>query len=358
MSESWTIKEGLDGSHYVVVPYGGEDDGWSMSSQASSSDRSHLTDLEKYRADCAADSSDWDAEPDCEVLPSHLNGDNMSQEGPDESWLSGAQSIPEPESVVSVQLPETTVLGSEAADLDSPQPLVSDINQESAIPLPKCQSLEQINPKRNKNKSFRFSLNMEKSDPFSCDISSANCESHRDKSVPSFSESFGLRLEDSSKAVDSGYPNSFSQDMDMDLTPEQVDEIITETESSFDGDDESVSGDELHEQPNQLQQQQQQRQQAHNDAALAPPLRFLDNVENGDVANNNRDGEGNNMEDNRLIGGVMEFVQEVIQQEGDLHPNMEGARAYPEPESDDEAISNTVDGSSQVNILLIQCFIP
>ncbi|CAB0017190.1 unnamed protein product [Nesidiocoris tenuis] len=240
------------------------------------------------------------------------------------------------------------------ADVEAVPVPLRNINQEdpNVIPLAKCQSLEQINQSRNKNKPFRFSLNMEKNESLNGEIvNSASSESKdRDKSVPSFSESFGLRLEDScsqSKAADSGYPNSVGQDMDMDLTPEQVDEIITETESSFDGDDDSVSGDEMDGQGGPEARQPNQLELVHQ----APVIRFLDNVENGDVANNNRDGEGNNMEDNRIVGDALEFVQHVIRQEEEelQNPNI-AARAphYPEVESDEDVISNTVDGSSQV----------
>ena len=54
-----------------------------------------------------------------------------------------------------------------------------------------------------------------------------------------------------------------------------------------------------------------------------------------------------------MMGDVLEFVQDVIQAEGDLqHLNMAEGHAplYPD-ESDEEGISNTVDGSSQVTLL-------
>ncbi|KAF6205105.1 hypothetical protein GE061_019272 [Apolygus lucorum] len=350
----WKIVKEETGELTVVVPYDGQEDAWSISSQATSTDRSLVTDLEDYRLNaCAAEDSDWDAEPDNESLTLHLNDTEMNEDG----FPPYAPQDEEPD-VADHQFPMMAPLVPEGCPLKAPEveassgPVINNINRgdpNGVLALPKCHSLEQINP--SKNKSFRFSLNMEKSDPFSCDISSANSESNRDKSVPSFSESFGLRLEDScsqSKAADSGYPNSFGQDMDMDLTPEQVDEIITETESSFDGDDESISGDEMDE-PGQ-------HQLLNREMGNAPPLlRFLDNVENGDVANNNRDGEGNNMEDNnRDIGEVLEFVQDVIQaEEAFQHLNMAEGRApqYPD-ESDEEAISNTVDGSSQADSTL------
>uniref|UniRef100_A0A0A9Y9Z0 Small RNA 2'-O-methyltransferase n=1 Tax=Lygus hesperus TaxID=30085 RepID=A0A0A9Y9Z0_LYGHE len=356
LKDSWKIVEDETGALTVVVPYDGPEDDWSISSQATSTDRSLVTDLEDYRLNaCAADESDWDAEPDNESLTLHLNETEMNEE---EGYPASTSQDGIPSGVADLQVPMIASLVPEVCPLKPPEvegssgPVINNINRgnpNGVVSLPKCHSLEQINPSR--NKSFRFSLNMEKNDPFSCDISSANSETNRDKSVPSFSESFGLRLEDScsqSKAADSGYPNSFGQDMDMDLTPEQVDEIITETESSFDGDDESISGDEM--------DGPEQQQLLNREMGNAPPLlRFLDNVENGDVANNNRDGEGNNMEDNnRDIGEVLEFVQDVIQAEGDLqHLNMAEGRApqYPD-ESDEEAISNTVDGSSQADSTL------
>ncbi|XP_067011239.2 uncharacterized protein Hen1 isoform X2 [Anabrus simplex] len=98
--------------------------------------------------------------------------------------------------------------------------------------------------------------------------------------------------EPNDKLADSGYPNSASaQDMDMDLTPEQVDEIFTENDVLSDKSDDdsdslsvssrnSVDNDDRHFRPIYV---------PHNDVMFEAM-----NVENGDVANNNRDGEGNN----------------------------------------------------------------
>lgn len=80
------------------------------------------------------------------------------------------------------------------------------------------------------------------------------------KSFPSFS-----------RVIDSGYPDSNSeQEMDLDLTLEQFDEI------------ESLSDNESNSLPSPV-----------HPIANLPHL--IDDVENGDVANNNRDGEGNNL---------------------------------------------------------------
>lgn len=102
--------------------------------------------------------------------------------------------------------------------------------------------------------------------------------------------------EQNDKAVDSGYPNSFSvQDMDMDLTPEQVDEISTEsdeilTENSEDSEYyESESSEDRDHIDNNDNNDGLLFQ--HHHQALYDPMVL---VENGDVANNNRDGEGNN----------------------------------------------------------------
>lgn len=102
-----------------------------------------------------------------------------------------------------------------------------------------------------------------------------------------------------SKIVDSGYPDSYSDhDMDLDLTPEQFDDIDTES-------DENISGSLL------------------SPLVPAPPL-VPDDVENGDVANNNRDGEGNN-----LIADMeeepIEFEAQIIEELYHEVPNFEGA---------------------------------
>lgn len=182
-------------------------------------------------------------------------------------------------------------------------------------PLQKCHSLENINRERSRNSPFRFSLNIDKYKLIDCD--SEHSGSNDIQKLTSFSDSFAPRQEDScsqSKAADSGYPNSYGQDMDMDLTPEQVDEIITESESSFDGDVEDESGgeDELIEIRGEV-------------------VRLGENVENGDVANNNRDGEGNNMEA-VAAGGVLQFEQVIAEEEVALG-NLAAAIV---PDSDDD----------------------
>lgn len=104
-----------------------------------------------------------------------------------------------------------------------------------------------------------------------------------------------------SKAGDSGYPNSNSeQTMDMDLTPEQVDELFTESDSSLGCDDNSIP------------------QSPVNIAAGQIIALLGDNVENGDVANNNRDGEGNNVI-GEIDGALLEF-EAVIDEREEVHP--------------------------------------
>lgn len=74
-----------------------------------------------------------------------------------------------------------------------------------------------------------------------------------------------------SRVIDSGYPDSNSeQEMDLDLTLEQYDEI------------QSLSDNESNSLPSPV-----------HPVANLPHL--IDDVQNGDVANNNRDGEGNNL---------------------------------------------------------------
>jgi len=94
--------------------------------------------------------------------------------------------------------------------------------------------------------------------------------------------------EQNEKAGDSGYPNSFSvQDMDMDLTPHQVDELTTESDEIITEDSESDSSDESGRIDNHDGHLFQ-----FNHEVLYDPMVLV--VENGDVANNNRDREGNN----------------------------------------------------------------
>lgn len=97
--------------------------------------------------------------------------------------------------------------------------------------------------------------------------------------------------EQNEKAGDSGYPNSFSvQDMDMDLTPHQVDELTTES-------DEIITEDsECYESESSEESDRIDNHDGHlfqfNHEVLYDPMVLV--VENGDVANNNRDREGNN----------------------------------------------------------------
>ncbi|KAJ9582044.1 hypothetical protein L9F63_003627 [Diploptera punctata] len=111
-------------------------------------------------------------------------------------------------------------------------------------------------------------------------------------------ESYSLD-EQNDKAVDSGYPNSYSvQDMDMDLTPEQVDEIYSESEevvsdnsNSYSVESDSESDDENNHDHNRLINNDGFLLNFRNELLYEPMVQA---VENGDVANNNRDGEGNN----------------------------------------------------------------
>ncbi|XP_014284423.1 uncharacterized protein Hen1 [Halyomorpha halys] len=171
----------------------------------------------------------------------------------------------------------------------------------------RSQSLENINLYKCKEKCFRYSLNIDNK-LLDCDtaVVDMDLETCKGSSIPSLTETYGSH----SKAVDSGYPNS-TQDMDLDLTPEQVDEIITETESSLE--DEDSSADERVE-------------PVHGN----PPIVFADNVENGDVANNNRDGEGNNMEGGQVLPEELIFEGLVI--------GGEEVEAADEHESDDDGL--------------------
>lgn len=120
--------------------------------------------------------------------------------------------------------------------------------------------------------------------------SSSIQESSQDRSLV---ESCSLD-EQNDRAVDSGYPNSFSvQDMDMDLTPEQVDELSTESDDII---TENIDNSEYYD----SESSEKSDHIENNDRllfhfpheALYDPMGLV--VENGDVANNNRDGEGNN----------------------------------------------------------------
>lgn len=151
------------------------------------------------------------------------------------------------------------------------------------------------------------------------------------------------------KAVDSGYPNTSScQDMDMDLTPEQVDEILTENGSSLhDGDDdggvghnEIVNGSDCNDDydgnDDNDDEEANHGEGGDNDDGgggfgdgavfvelLRPgsPVQFPvlplgQNVENGDLVNNNQDNEGNNMV-GQNDGEILEFEVQ-INENGDL----------------------------------------
>jgi hypothetical protein len=97
--------------------------------------------------------------------------------------------------------------------------------------------------------------------------------------------------EQNEKAGDSGYPNSFSvQDMDMDLTPQQVDELTTESDEVITEDSEYYES-ESSEESDRIDNRDGQLFR-FNHEVLYDPMGLV--VENGDVANNNRDREGNN----------------------------------------------------------------
>lgn len=112
-------------------------------------------------------------------------------------------------------------------------------------------------------------------------------------------------------AGDSGYPNSSSlhHDVDVDLTPEQVDDISSENEERS---NQSLSDDDMSDSSD--------RPPAFFRRVIHPrhpiiPI-FFENVENGDLANNNRDGEGNNAVAPQ--GDEREFV--ALVQEGEMQP--------------------------------------
>lgn len=112
-------------------------------------------------------------------------------------------------------------------------------------------------------------------------------------------------------AGDSGYPNSLSlhHDVDVDLTPEQVDDISSENDNQS---NQSFSEDELSESCDRVP--------ALPRSVIRPrhpviPI-VVENVENGDLANNNRDGEGNNAV--APLGDEREFV--ALVQEDEMQP--------------------------------------
>lgn len=112
-------------------------------------------------------------------------------------------------------------------------------------------------------------------------------------------------------AGDSGYPNSSSlhHDVDVDLTPEQVDDISSEND---DRSNPSLSEDELSDSLDRAPALP--RRVIHPRHPVVPIV--FENVENGDLANNNRDGEGNNAV--APLGDEREFV--ALVQEGDMQP--------------------------------------
>jgi hypothetical protein len=134
--------------------------------------------------------------------------------------------------------------------------------------------------------------------------------------------------EQNDKAVDSGYPNSFSvQDMDMDLTPEQVDEISTESDENLTGD----SGDsEYYESESSEERDNIDNNDGllfpyhHHHQALFDPMVVV--VENGDVANNNRDGEGNNAV--AIIQPPQEPVEEALDPANEFIPLLAAAEDF------------------------------
>lgn len=175
------------------------------------------------------------------------------------------------------------------------------------------------------------------------------------------------------KAVDSGYPNTSScQDMDMDLTPEQVDEILTENESSLNSTADYCGGGGGGVGDNEIESDNcndiddcdddngddcggggggsDDNGDVHDnngdggddifEEILRPgsPIQFQvvpleQNVENGDLVNNNQDNEGNNM-----IGQVDEEILEFevqINENGDL-PVLAAGEEYGEDKVNNE----------------------
>uniref|UniRef100_A0A1B6MM70 Small RNA 2'-O-methyltransferase n=1 Tax=Graphocephala atropunctata TaxID=36148 RepID=A0A1B6MM70_9HEMI len=131
--------------------------------------------------------------------------------------------------------------------------------------IPKCLSLQQISAQDSDNPLREHGFISEQKDKVSKSMEGfkiqESCDMHETCS-------------NASRVVDSGYPDSYSEhNMDMDLTPEQFDDIETESEGN------DVSSRSLSPPPPPVPQ----------------VLRMVDDVQNGDVANNNRDGEGNNV---------------------------------------------------------------
>lgn len=168
----------------------------------------------------------------------------------------------------------------------------------------RCLSLQHIKEKEGAIKSNRFSLCCEKEninifDIFKDGLKTKSCGHSFDEVIDLIRADTTVTLDDScsqSKAADSGYPNTSDRDMDMDLTPEQVDELLSENESSPD----------------------EREDDEERGIGGAAPIQFLDHVENGDVANNNRDGEGNNL-DQVGVGQPLHF-QQLIQEAGNEVP--------------------------------------
>lgn len=129
-------------------------------------------------------------------------------------------------------------------------------------------------------------------------------------------------------AGDSGYPNSSSlhHDVDVDMTPEQVDDISTENDERS---NQSLSEDELSDSSDR--RPALPRRMIHPRRPVVPIV--FENVENGDLANNNRDGEGNNAV--APLGDEREFV--AVVHEGNMQPLLAA------PIVDDAALPNVAD---------------
>ncbi|KAG8282773.1 Small RNA 2'-O-methyltransferase [Homalodisca vitripennis] len=157
--------------------------------------------------------------------------------------------------------------------------------------IPKCLSLQQISAQEAEGSLRENGFIGEQKDKVSKSMegfkTQESCDMHETCS-------------NASKVVDSGYPDSYSEhNMDMDLTPEQFDDIETESEGN------DVSSRSLSPPP-------------------PPPvpqiLRLVDDVQNGDVANNNRDGEGNNVVAD-MEEELLEFEAQIEEVNNEL-PNL------------------------------------
>lgn len=182
--------------------------------------------------------------------------------------------------------------------------------------IPKCLSLQQIN---SESPTLQLDLNNSNND--------TSIREQKDKVSKSLEglvnqDSFEIQesCSNASKVVDSGYPESNSDhDMDLDLTPEQFDDIDSESDENIDG---SLP------------------------SPLVPAPLIVDDVENGDVANNNRDGEGNN-----LIADMdqepFEFEAQIIEELYHEVPNFEGAdvllrQEFENPSKEEESVEDQI----------------